>query len=127
MCYHSLEDAIVKDFVSRTAVDSTEDADGPALTWPVQSVRYRGLHDALLVWFSRPAGREQPWRQFVPGGASPATPPHGPTFHVVTRKPLVPTADEVARNPRARSARLRVLERTDAPAPPAPAEYATPL
>jgi 16S rRNA (cytosine1402-N4)-methyltransferase len=32
-------------------------------------------------------------------------------FRVVTRKPLVAGADEVRRNPRARSAKLRVLER----------------
>jgi 16S rRNA (cytosine1402-N4)-methyltransferase len=32
-------------------------------------------------------------------------------FRVVTRKPLVADADEVRRNPRARSAKLRVLER----------------
>ena len=32
------------------------------------------------------------------------------------RRPLRPSADEVARNPRARSARLRAAERTAAPA-----------
>jgi 16S rRNA (cytosine1402-N4)-methyltransferase len=33
---------------------------------------------------------------------------------VVTKKPLRPTAEEVARNPRAQSARLRVAERPGA-------------
>jgi 16S rRNA (cytosine1402-N4)-methyltransferase len=31
---------------------------------------------------------------------------------VLTRKPLIPNGDELASNPRARSAKLRVAERT---------------
>jgi len=37
-----------------------------------------------------------------------------PTFRVLTRRPAVADADEVARNPRARSAKLRAGERSDA-------------
>ncbi|MDJ1502257.1 16S rRNA (cytosine(1402)-N(4))-methyltransferase RsmH [Xanthocytophaga agilis] len=32
-------------------------------------------------------------------------------FHIVTKKPIEPDADEIARNPRARSAKLRIAER----------------
>ena len=39
-----------------------------------------------------------------------------PSFHVLTKKPVTADADEIARNPRARSAKLRAAERTDAPA-----------
>ena len=34
-----------------------------------------------------------------------------PTLKVLTRKPLVATTEEVERNPRARSAKIRVAER----------------
>ena len=54
------------------------------------------------------------------GGGSrhgPATPRRRPAFEVAGRA-LAATPDEVAANPRARSARLRVARRTHAPAEP---------
>jgi len=40
---------------------------------------------------------------------------HEATLRVLTSKPVRPTADEIARNPRSRSARLRVAERLEQP------------
>ena len=45
-----------------------------------------------------------------------------PVFSLVTRKPVLPSADEEQRNPRARSARLRVAKRTHAATSPAAAQ-----
>ena len=39
-----------------------------------------------------------------------------PAFRIEKRKPIAPDAEELARNPRSRSAKLRVAIRTDAPA-----------
>jgi len=45
----------------------------------------------------------------------PDTQRRAPSFRLLHRKPVTPSADEIARNPRARSARLRAAERTAAP------------
>ena len=43
------------------------------------------------------------------------TAPTAPSFTLLNRKPQTPSDDESRRNPRARSAKLRIAERTDAP------------
>jgi 16S rRNA (cytosine1402-N4)-methyltransferase len=74
VAFHSLEDRIVKNFL-------TSHSRGPA------------------------GSRHRP-----EAAASP------PTFRVLTRRPETPDASELATNARARSAKLRAAERTEAPA-----------
>ncbi|GAB4301961.1 MAG: 16S rRNA (cytosine(1402)-N(4))-methyltransferase RsmH [Roseovarius sp.] len=58
----------------------------------------------------------------APGGSgsrhAPAAPERAPQFTLRRRKAITPDAAELARNPRARSARLRLALRTEAPAVP---------
>ena len=75
-------------------------------------ISYHSLEDRIVKQaFARWSGRSPS----VPG-SSPAAflpPPEDaePKLILLTRKPIVPTAEEIARNPRARSAKLRAAER----------------
>jgi 16S rRNA (cytosine1402-N4)-methyltransferase len=71
-------------------------------------VSFHSLEDRLVKTFLTARGREargsrhQPELENLP-----------PTFRLLTKKPATAAEDEVARNPRARSAKLRAAERTD--------------
>lgn len=77
-------------------------------------VSFHSLEDRIVKTFMRTRSAEaaRPSRH-MPGNALKAS---SPTFKLVTKRPTLPTDDEVNRNPRARSARLRVAERTEATA-----------
>ncbi|MGC6453960.1 MAG: 16S rRNA (cytosine(1402)-N(4))-methyltransferase RsmH [Candidatus Puniceispirillaceae bacterium] len=75
-------------------------------------VSFHSLEDRIVKRFltERSGAKARPSRHRpVPDG-----PP--PTFELVTRKPILPTDGEANDNARARSAKLRVARRTDAPA-----------
>jgi 16S rRNA (cytosine1402-N4)-methyltransferase len=74
-------------------------------------VSFHSLEDRMVKSFL--VGRSE-----MRGGSrhAPELRPPAPTFRVLTRRPVTADADEVGRNPRARSAKLRAAERTDAPA-----------
>ncbi len=81
-------------------------------------VAFHSLEDRRVKAFlrARSGGAPQPSRH-QPAGARPAP---VPSFRPLTAKALRPQADEVVANPRARSARLRAAERTEAAAWPGP-------
>jgi 16S rRNA (cytosine1402-N4)-methyltransferase len=75
-------------------------------------VAFHSLEDRRVKDFLRRRSADAPRAsRHVPATRGPA-----PSFHLITRKPVAPSAAEIVRNPRARSARLRAAERTEAPA-----------
>jgi 16S rRNA (cytosine1402-N4)-methyltransferase len=75
-------------------------------------VSFHSLEDRIVKRFlgARSSARPNPSRH-IPAVEGPA-----PTFELISRKPILPNAAETATNARARSAKLRVARRTDAPA-----------
>ena len=74
-------------------------------------VSFHSLEDRRVKDFLRERSDTAP----LPSRHEPLVPRRAaPNFRLVHRRPIKPSADEMARNPRARSARLRAAERTAA-------------
>jgi 16S rRNA (cytosine1402-N4)-methyltransferase len=87
-------------------------------------VTFHSLEDAIVKRFLRlRAGKQEQGSRHLPPEAPPG---RHPSFRFVNAKPVNPSDEEIAANPRARSARLRWAVRTDAPAWPADAAPAVP-
>lgn len=78
-------------------------------------VTFHSLEDRIVKDFlrDRSGAAALPSRHLPHGGAGPR-----PSFTLIQRRAVRPGEDELARNPRARSARLRAAARTEAPAWP---------
>ena len=76
-------------------------------------VAFHSLEDRLVKDFlrQRSGTTAQPSRH-LPAPSR----PRNPSFRLLSKKPIQPRPDELAANPRARSSRLRIAERTEAPA-----------
>jgi 16S rRNA (cytosine1402-N4)-methyltransferase len=75
------------------------------------AVSFHSLEDRIVKSFLNDRSDTRGGSRHAPERKRPA-----PTFSVLTRRPAVPDEKEIAGNPRARSAKLRAAERTDAPA-----------
>jgi 16S rRNA (cytosine1402-N4)-methyltransferase len=73
-------------------------------------VSFHSLEDRIVKSFLAERGGQGGSSRHLPEAKKAAA-----TFHVLTRKPVVPDEAETALNPRARSAKLRAGERTEAP------------
>jgi 16S rRNA (cytosine1402-N4)-methyltransferase len=77
-------------------------------------IAFHSLEDRIVKTFLAERSRAPASSRHQPLAVAAA-----PTFHVLTRRPETPEESEIAANPRARSAKLRAAERTDAaPRPP---------
>ena len=75
------------------------------------AVSFHSLEDRIVKTFLTDRSETRGGSRHAPELKRPA-----PTFAVLTKRPVVADDAEVAGNPRARSAKLRAAERTDAPA-----------
>ena len=75
-------------------------------------VAFHSLEDRLVKGFIREAAGKLPRPSRHQPMPTPANTP-SPSLRLVTSKPIRPSADEMAMNPRARSARLRVAEKCE--------------
>jgi 16S rRNA (cytosine1402-N4)-methyltransferase len=75
------------------------------------AVAFHSLEDRLVKSFLVQRGRRSGSSRHLPATVQPA-----PSFRLLTTRPALPDAAEIAENPRARSAKLRAAERTAAPA-----------
>lgn len=80
------------------------------------AVTFHSLEDRIVKNFlaERSGGKGRPSRHLPATGAEAE-----PSFKLARRKPVEPAPDEIAANPRARSAKLRAATRLDSPAWPA--------
>jgi 16S rRNA (cytosine1402-N4)-methyltransferase len=74
-------------------------------------IAFHSLEDRLVKTFLASRARPPAASRHLPVAAAPA-----PTFTLLTRKVVMADEDEIAANPRARSAKLRAAERSAAPA-----------
>jgi len=84
-------------------------------------VAFHSLEDRIVKTFLAERSRTPAPSRHVPAAAA-----QPPTFRVLTRRPETPDQAEIAANPRARSAKLRAAERSDAPPRPASVENLLP-
>ena len=77
-------------------------------------VSFHSLEDRIVKNFLNARGKAAQGSRHLPELAHLA-----PSFRLLTKRPVMPADEEIAANPRARSARLRAAERTEAPAHPA--------
>jgi 16S rRNA (cytosine1402-N4)-methyltransferase len=78
-------------------------------------VTFHSLEDRIVKqFFAARTGRTPAASRHIPSAVSGVT----PSLKAIAKGPVAASDAEVTRNPRARSAKLRVAERTDAPLPP---------
>jgi 16S rRNA (cytosine1402-N4)-methyltransferase len=74
-------------------------------------VSFHSLEDRIVKSFLADRGQSRGGSRHAPEVKHPPA-----TFRTLTKRPVAADEDEIARNPRARSAKLRAAERTEAPA-----------
>jgi 16S rRNA (cytosine1402-N4)-methyltransferase len=70
-------------------------------------ISFHSLEDRIVKQWSQAEAANFVQERMHPHGGYART----PTLRIVTPKPLTPSSEEIERNPRSRSAKLRIVER----------------
>jgi 16S rRNA (cytosine1402-N4)-methyltransferase len=89
--------------------------------WRLVVVSFHSLEDRIVKTFFAERGSRPASSRHLPPMSAPA-----PTLAILTARAVMPDEGEIAANPRARSAKLRAAERTEAPATAYSADHLLP-
>lgn len=110
LCFQALRIAVNREMeVLSTALQNAIDI--LEMGGRIAVISFHSLEDRIVKQVFASFARKEKKQKYIPEGSEKKESEHGFFLESLCKKPLMATEDEVAQNPRARSARLRVVEK----------------